>query len=129
MSQISVDAPRHELVPVLLLHLHRVVEITARLRHGECARALADGDHHESNNKNGRGVRFGLGEYTLRPRRRRRRRGSRGEEKIGGDAFEQGGRVRDVVCAAVLAEEEGGDGGVAGVVGGCGPVFEEVEEG
>lgn len=37
--------------------------------------------------------------------------------------------MRDIVCPAIGREEEGGNAGVAGVVGGCYIVFEEVEEG
>ena len=94
-----------------------MIEITPRLRHRHRARGLAHDDHGQSQRDERR-----LPARESEP-------GHIREEEVGEQAFEHGGGVRDVVGAPVLAEQEGGDGGEAGVVGCRGPVFEEVEEG
>ncbi len=93
-----------------------MIEITPRLRHRHRPRGLAHDDHGQSQR------------YERRLAARESEPGHVGEEQVGEQALEHGGRVRDVVGAPVLTEQEGGDGGEAGVVGCCRPVFEEVEE-
>lgn len=105
-------------MPRIPLHLHRVVEVTPRLRHRHRPRTLTHDNHAEPQRHQRR----------LLPLRETQP-GPIGEEEAGEQAFEHGGRVGDVVGAAVLAEQEGGDGGRARVVGCCCPVLEEVEEG
>ena len=53
----------------------------------------------------------------------------RGGEIGAQHAFVESERVSDVVRAPVLGQEEGGNGGSRGIVGGRGVVFQEVEEG
>lgn len=120
MAQQRVHAVRDQHVAVLALHLHRVVEVAPRLGHGERARGLPDG--HESQAENELDLDAeedgpGPGEVALV-----------GVEGVGEEAFRRGGGVGEVVGPAVGGEEEGGDRGVAGVVGCCDVVFEEVEE-
>lgn len=116
MPQPGIDPVRDELMPRVLLHLHRMIEVTPRLRHRHRPRALAHDDHRHSQRDENR-----LPPREPEPGRVR-------EKEVGQQTFEDGGRVRDVVCPPVLAQQEGGDGGVPRVVGCCRPVLEEVEQ-
>ena len=120
MSQIAVDAARHEHVALFLLALDQMVEIGARVHHGYRAGALTEEQH------------CGAEDQPWRVE-------SGGEEEgvgVGGwevvvveETFEEGEAVGDVVGFSIAGEEEGGDGGGGGV-GERGDVeFEEVEEG
>lgn len=116
MPQPGIDAVRDELVARVLLHLHRMIEVTPRLRHRHRPGALAHDDHRHPQRD----------EDRLAPRESEP--GPVRGKEVGQQTLEDGGRVRDVVRAPVLAQQEGGHGGVPRVVGCCRPVFEEVEE-
>ena len=51
MSQPGIDAVRDEHMPFFPLHLHQMIEITARLHHRHSPRGLTDRDHAEPNNQ------------------------------------------------------------------------------
>lgn len=118
MAQYAVDASRHESMALLALDLHRVVEVTAGLRHGERADTLAD--EHQQQPDDERQLRVRDGGRPLRV--------SRWEEEVGQETFDDGGAVRDVVRPPVRAEQEGRHGRMSRVVPRRDEVFEEVEQ-
>lgn len=118
MAQHTVDASGHESVALLALDLHRVVEVTACLRHGERADALADDHQHQPDDE--RQLR---GRYGGRPLRV-----SLWEEEVRQETFGDGGAMSHVVRPPVRAEQEGRHGRMSRVVPRRDEVFEEMEQ-
>ena len=120
MSQIAVDAARHEHVAFFLLVLYQMVEIGARVHHGYCAGGLTYEQHCGAEDQPWRVQRGGESEGV----------GVGGWEVVVVDeAFEEGEAMGDVVGFSVAGEEEGGDGGCGRVGERGGVEFEKVEEG
>lgn len=115
MSQPCVDPVRDEHVAFLALHLHQMIEITARLHHGHRPGRLPRDNHAESET------------HPERVWRDRIALGGRKEKRVQ-HAFEESERVSDIVRAPVLGEEEGGNRGGGGVVCRGDIVFEKVED-
>lgn len=115
VAQMRVHPRGDQAVCGLLLALYDVVEVRARRDHGGRTDNLA-GDHEEDTR-----AQQSVAEYGRKP-------GTVREEKVGEQAFEEGGCVGDVVFGAVLGQQEGGDLSGAGVVAGGGPELEEVED-
>ena len=120
MAQIAVDAARHEHVAFFLLVLYQMVEIGARVHHGDRAGGLTYKQHCGAEDQpwrvqcGGESEGVGVGGW---------------EVVVVEEAFEEGKAVGDVVGFSVAGEEEGGDGGCGGVEERGGVEFEEVEEG
>lgn len=119
MPQHRIHPMTNEHVAVLPLHLHRVVEVAARLRHRDRPHHLPQ--HHQRNPDHH--LHLDAADRT-RPREVAARR----PEPPAQETLRDGGQVRSVVGPAVGREQECGHRCVAGVVRRCYVVLEEVED-
>jgi len=119
MPKDTVHTGLHQRVALLALHLHRVVEVAASVRHCKRPDRLAN-DHQRQTQRR---LHFHTPEHRRRPPEV-----AIGQKEAEEDTLRDRGAVCDVVLPAILGQQERGDIGLQRVISGCDVVLEEVEE-
>ena len=120
MSRKRIHPIPHQHMALVILHLHRVVEVTPRLGHGQRADYLSQ--HHQQH-PDYHGDLDPVDIFELE-----RVVSARGEEAVRDETLDHRGAVREVIRPSVRGEEEGGDRSLMGVIFRGSVEFEEVEE-
>lgn len=109
--------------------LHYVVETSSGLYHGDGADGLSEDDEEESGYEDevfGARTEEGYGGGKLQPENVEW--GTIGEKCVGDEEFRRGGAMRNVICGAIAAEEEGGNRCLGGIITCRSPEFEKMEK-